>query len=271
MPKIDADAPLTDGFMRSSIVYGVSRAGKSVFNATFPRPAIFCSEREGGYKSVQTMDRSLWYERNMKPIIFAVSSMKETMPYFKEVEADIRRGRIQTVVLELSFYSDDVVKAAPTDEKNGWAKYKLLDDHISWLDAAIKRLGVRVAYNALAVDPGDLATKAPAGVQLAGKSLARKLPASTDLTGYLRTEDKGSGNVDRVLHLGAYGAYPAGHRYGSRLPTIVRNATYRKLEDLMAGRAHVDDEGNVLSGEAPPKPAAQQQAAESEAGDLPPL
>lgn len=268
MPKIDVDAALTGGFLRSSVTYGVSRVGKTVYNATFPRPAIFCSAREGGYVSVQTMDRALWYEPNMKPLLYVVSEMRETMPYFKEVMAGVKAGRILTVVFELSFYSDDIVQSMTTaDEKNKWAKYQVLEQHIQWLDTAAKKLGVRIAYNTLAADPGDIATKTPGGIQVAGKALAKKLPASTDLTGYLRTDDRGAGVVDRVLHLTPYGAYPAGHRYGARLPSVVRNPTYRKLEDLFAGRAVTDADGNVVlpGDDLPPL------SVESAGGDLPPL
>lgn len=262
MPKIDADAPPSDSFLRSSIVYGVSRVGKTVFDATFPRPAIFASEREGGYKSIQTMDRALWFEPTVKPLIYAIASMQETMPYFKEVETEIKKGRVKTIVFELSFYTDDVIRALTTaEEKNGWAKYKLLDDHIQWLDATSKRLGVRIAYNALAADPGDLATKSPGGLQLAGKAIARKLPAATDLTGYLTTEDRGQGKVDRILHLTPYGAYPAGHRYGARLPSSVRNPTFRKMLDLIEGRATTNDDGTVI----------YQPKGKASVGELPPL
>ena len=248
MPKIDADeAPNDDNVLMTSMTYGVSRVGKTTLASTFPAPAIFASMREGGYRSVQTMDRAMWYDPKVKPLIFAVSNMKEAMGYFKEVEVLIRSGRVKTIVLELSFYSDDVIKTTIT--KDSWAKYRILDDHIMWIDAAAKKLGVRIAYNALAADAsGDAAAKSPAGIQVAGKSLARKLPAATDLTAYLRTEDKGNNQIDRILHLLPYGSYPAGHRYGARLPTIVRNPTYRKLEDLILGRAHADDLGNVLPG-----------------------
>ncbi len=264
MPRVDVDAALDELFLRSSIIYGVSRAGKTILNASMPRPAIFASEREGGYKSVQTMDRSLWYEPDMKPIIYTISSIKEMLPYFKEVEEHTKKGRIKTIVVELSFYSEDIIRSMTSaEEKNGWAKYKLLDDHIQWLDATAKRLGVRIAYNALAADPGDLTTKAPAGIYVAGKALARKLPAATDLTGYLRTEDIGA-RIDRILHLTPYGAYPAGHRYGAKLPPFVRNATYRKLEDLIMGRATVDEYGNVVYGEGA-------GANGSAAAELPPL
>lgn len=267
MPKIPATTPIAEeDFLASSLIYGVSRVGKTVLNASFPRPAIFTSRREGGYLSVQTMDRALWHEYDVEPLTFPVSNIKETMPYFREVEALIKSDRVRTIVFELSFYSDDVIrsveKASEGGKQDGWAKYRLLDDHIQWLDAAAKRLGVRIAYNAIAADPGDLASKAPAGIQVAGKALARKLPATTDLTGYLRTEDRGNNQIDRVLHLVAYGAYPAGHRYGSRLPVVVRNPTYRRLKDLFDGRARAEDDGSVVYDEP---------TNGSPAADLPPL
>jgi len=272
MPKIDADAPL-DGSnaLRASLVYGPSRAGKTVFDATFPRPAIFCSAREGGYISVQTMDRDLWYEANRKPIIYAVNGIAETAPYFKEVEAGVRKGQIKTIVIELTFYSQDVIRAAKKTTDDQWAVYRLLDEHIQWLDKAAKALGVRVAYNSLAAD-GDTATKVPGGLLLPGKAVAKSLPASTDLTGYLHAEERANNKIDRVLHLAPHGVFPAGHRYGDKLPNIVRNPTFRKLEDLITGRAFADAEGNVLYGEAAKAAratAAQQAAAAPPAAPAP--
>lgn len=252
MPKISATAFDPKDFMKSSLIYGVSRAGKTVIGATFPRPVIFTSAREGGYVSVQTMDRSMWYEPDQEPIIFAVSDLKETVPHFNEVVQLAKKGRVKTVVVELSFYSEDVVQAIGkrTDgSKDGWAKYRLLDEHIQWIDKATKGLGLRIAYNTLAVPPGDVEKKSPAGIMVAGRAIAAKLPAGTEFTAYLRTEDKGNNQIDRLMHLVAYGPYPAGHRYGNKLPNLVRNPTYRILEDLFTGKAVADDDGRVLYGE----------------------
>jgi len=142
-------------------------------------------------------------------------------------------------------------------------------------------MGVRLAYNSLAVDPGDAATKSPGGLQIAGKAIARKLPAGTDMTGFLRTEDRGNNQIDRVLHMSNYGAYPAGHRYGKRLPPVVRNPTFRKLEDLLAERAYVDDNANIIYGAKPTSYAASStpdlepisglEPLVENAADLPPL
>lgn len=252
MPRIDADALASKDFAKASITYGVSRAGKSVFGATFPKPAIIVSLREGGYMSIQTMEPALRYEPKVKPLIYAVSTIRETAAYYKEILALVHKGKVQTIVIELSFYSDDVVQSMTTaEEKNAWAKYKTLEDHLKWLDASAKATGARIHYNALAADPGDLASKTPAGILIAGKATGKKLPASTDFSGYLRAEDRGNNVIDRVLHLSPYGAYPAGHRYGARLPRIVRNPTYRKLEDIFFGRAvTVEADGTVRYGDA---------------------
>lgn len=280
MPKIAIDASPGD-FLKSSLVYGVSRAGKTVLSVTFPRPAIFTSAREGGYQSIQTMDRSLWYEPDVEPIIYAVSKISETLPFFREVEALAKKGRVRTVAVEITFYADDVIKAVAreTDSKDSWAKWRLLDDHINWLVEATKRLGLRITLNALAADPGGPDSRAPGGIQVPGKAIARKLPAMLACVGYLRTEPREVNQIDRVLHLVPFGDYPAGHWYGSRLPPIVRNPTFRKLEDLFAGRARADDSGNVLYGEEAAALAASAGAGTSisasngqdPAADLPPL
>lgn len=238
--------------MRSSFWYGVPRAGKTDFCATFPRPAWFGSQREGGFETLRYMDPQRLYEPGRKPLAFTVTSAAEIMTHLnKDVMPRVARGEIKTIIFELSFYTDDLIRGNSAD---GWAKYGDLEKHIVFLDDQWKKIpGLRIVYNSLATTEED--SKKPAGALMAGRALPRKMPALCDVIGYMRPEDAGNGKLDRVTHLQPFGNYPAGHRYGNRLPPLMRNATFRHYEALLQGRGTVDAMGNVtVTADAPALP-----------------
>ena len=270
--RIDLTAP-EPALLRTSLVCGYPGAGKTLFQATYPRVAWIGSAREGGHKTIRHMDPSLLYEPGVYPEVFAVSSIAEVRNHLdKDILPLVATGRIRTIILEVSFYSDDIVtglkrtlKAATDGKDNGWQVYGTLESHIMGLDAELKRYSwLQIGYNTLAAVGDD--AKVPGGVVIAGRALAKKLPAAVDLFGYMRQEEAGKG-PDRILHLEAYGHWQARHRFGRRLPGIIRNPTYRKLEQLIVGTHWTDDDGNVLTREelaaahvpvaVPPAPSAQ--------------
>jgi hypothetical protein len=232
---------------KTNMIIGGSRAGKTHYCATYPRVAWIGATRERGWTTMQNMRRSDFYEPDRPPAIFHVASIAELRPYLDQhVLPRIARGEFRTLVLELSYYSEDVVKSLPVSEGNSWARYATLDEHVQWLDQLFKKMPqVRLVYNALTMDATD---KGPAGPLIAGKAVAKKLPAATEFYAYLRAETTGTGaavTTERVLHLTPHGPFQVGHRYGDRLPPLIRNPTFRKLEDLYHGRASIDAHGNV--------------------------
>lgn len=243
MARIDVTAPIKTP-LRTSLIFGPSGAGKTTFCATYPQVAWIGSKREGGWESITYADRDQWYDPKVAPVVFAVDEIGDMMGHlYKDIKPGVERGVFRTVCIELTFHADDAMRAMPIDEKNGWAKYANLENHVHNLDMLVKSMqGLRVVYNTLA-HPED-STKGTGGVMIPGKALAKKIPALCDLTGYLHAEDCDD-HVDRVLELTAYGNYSARHRYGKKLPDRVRNPTYRKLEDLLSGKAKADSDGNV--------------------------
>ena len=243
MTRIDLTKP-PQTLLRTSFVYGAYGAGKTDFCSTYPKVAWIGSNREGGAETMRWMDRSRWYEPNVAPDVYAVENMAQMLTHLnKDIMPKVQEGRIKTIVLELSFYTDDLIRSAP-EGAMGWTIYGDLEKHIIGKDEQWKRIpGLRIVYNAFAnPEPDD---KKPAGPLMAGKALARKLPAICDMIGYLRTEEVSGGQIDRILHLQPYSNFPARHRYGTRLPPFVRNPTYRMLEDLINGRAVADASGVV--------------------------
>ena len=259
--------------IRSSLTFGFSRAGKTVFNATWPRPAWIGSAREDGYESLRYMDRSLLYDPHVIPDVYTVSSIAEIRGHLdRDILPKVRTGAIRSIILEISTYRDDVVvstkrlmKGDANSKENGWAIYGTLEEHVMLLDAELKKYPhLHVAYNALATPPTD---KVPGGIVIAGRKLPEKLPPMCQLVGYLRQEEF-QGKVDRVLHLSAYGGWSPGHRFGALLPNFVRNPTYRGLEQLLRGEKIVDGAGNIIDR---PPPQVQVPVTLPPLGGSPPI
>lgn len=245
MTRLALDAGIS---LRTCFYYGAYRSGKTHIAATYPRPAILGSNREGGLLTVAHMDRNTWYEPAIAPQLYAVENMGDLMGHLnKDILPQVHTGQVRTIVIELSFYSDDLIRAATLGGDQTWQKYADLEAHVIALDARMKKVpNLRVVYTALAASEDD--KKKPSGVVMAGRALPRKMPALCDLVGYMRQDDTDS-TTDHVLHLTAYGNFPAGHRFGDKLPRFIRNGNFRQLEALIQGYATVDVNGVVTIGD----------------------
>lgn len=241
MTRINPDAEVN---FRTTFLYGAYRSGKTHLAATWPRPAILGSNREGGLLTVAHMNPAAWYEPGVTPQLYAVENPSEMIKHLNvDILPQVTLGKIQTIVIELSFYSDDLIRNATTGGDNTWQKYADLESHVIAQDARLKKVpGLRVVYTALAAAEDD--KKKPSSVLMAGRALPRKMPALCDVVAYLHQEDKDD-RTDHLLRLTAYGNFPAGHRYGNKLPRLVRNPTFRLLEAVLKGAATVDGDGNV--------------------------
>jgi hypothetical protein len=230
--------------LRTCFIAGAWGSGKTHLCATWPRPAVLCAGREGGYETIANMEPGDFYEPGRIPLVFAIASLQESVVHIhRDIWPRVQRGEIKTIVVEATFYSDDIVRGAPKSD-NKWAPYANLLEHMIWLDNQCKRIpGLRLVYNAIEREADG--PNASAGVQLAGRALGRKLPAMCDLVGLLCSEGDALGNVSRRLHLTPFGQFPARHRFGRKLPPVVCNPSFRALEMLIGGQATCDALGNV--------------------------
>jgi len=254
--------------IKTSVCYAPIRAGKTFFAATFPRVAWIGSKREGGWKTILNQDPATFYERGRRPMIFAVDNMMELGNHLRvDIMPRVNTGEIQTICLELTFYADDVIRSCEGAdyERNKYLKWDTLLDHIMNLDAACKKIPqLRLHYNAIA--RAKMTEKHPSGLMIPGQA-AEKIPAMTDMIAYLRAEET-AGEMNRFLHLRPYEGYPAGHRYGSKFPTMVKNPTFRILEQLYSGVMVADP----TTGEALPRDVKKTgKVIDMGAGQLPKL
>jgi len=250
MPEINLSQS-SGTLLRTAIVYGSFGAGKTHFVATYPRVAILGSARETGWETVRYMKPATFYEPKRPPRFFAVSNIMEVdRDINRTILPAVRNGDIQTICVELSVYSEDVIRSLKPDAgANGWMPYRTLEEHITELDALTKQIpGLRIIYTALAAEAKN--EKHPAGLLLAGRALEKRLPALLNLAGFMLAENIG-GETIRTLYLRPYEGFPARHRYGDRLPDVIRNPTFRKLEGLLKGDLVADALGNVTEVERP--------------------
>lgn len=235
--------------LKTNLVFGPSGAGKTTLCAGFPRVAMIGSRREEGLETAEWLDPVFFYEPTVKPLLFYVSDIGEMMQTLhNRILPLVHKSIVKTICIELTFHADDAMRTMPVDDKNGWAKYANLENHIANVDELVKRTpGLRVVYNTLAMPEEN--AKGTSGVLIPGKAAARKLPAACSLTGYLHAEE-GDNGTERVLELSAYGNYSPRHRYNKRLPPRVRwrepSCGYRDLEDLLLGKAIVDEHDCVV-------------------------
>ncbi len=245
--KIDLDAATVP--LQTVMVYGAYRTGKTHLCATFPKVLWLGAPREGGYKTIAHMSRSA-FPGGVRPDCRGVVGFEELRAVI-ETEAPklVAAKRIETICVELSVFSDDVIRH---DESVGWEKYSNLIKIMIYLDEKIKKAQekvphLRLVYNALMARVED--DKRPAGPLMAGRGLAEKLPALCDAIIYTRA-DTIDGKADYVQHHAQWGNYPAGNRYGAKLPPLTRNASFTDLVHLIEGRASVDSDGRIVREES---------------------
>ncbi len=219
--------------------YGDTRTGKTQFAATFPRPFIIVDIGERGYETVQTMDRSLWWEPSVDPIIVGIDTMADFALIVERIKPLVASGRILTVVFDaFTFYCDFYLAQLNTLMPGGDTRqiYGKLGTHLQYVRNALHQLPVNVVWNCLAAAPetGDAGTIKMGGPLIPGAQGA-KYPAGVNYLFYtklVQKRDKGEISEERYeIHTRQCGLYAAGNRLGdsNSLPNPFLGGTYESL------------------------------------------
>lgn len=247
------------------VVYGDTRTGKTEFGATFPRPIIIGDSVEGGYKTIKNMDRSKWFEEDVKPEIRVVENMNDLAMLLPQVRQMIAAHRVYTIVFDAwSFYADfflTKIKAAKPDIDNRQA-YGALGDHLNKMRVDYHALGVNVVWACLAKHPDEDDKK---GRPLIPGKSADKFAAGVDFLLYSRINQlkKDGKQIDEYeIRTKQYGPYIVGNREGIHAANLVdpfTAGTYAEFirslgYDPEAIRAAMPKPGAIAA--APAKPAA---------------
>jgi len=235
MRDISLNKPMGAIPCNSFLLYGDTRSGKTQFAATFPRPLIIADVTEGGYETVSTMDRSLWFEPGREPIVKGVENMNDLAALSPWVDAQIKLGNIYTIVFDaFSFYCDfflaQLTRANPTIDNR--KLYGQLGVHLREIRTNYAAKGIAVVWLTLAKHPE---TDDPKGRPMIPGMNSDKFAAAVDFLFHTTKEqirDGGKIVGERYdVHTRPHGPYMAGNRLGAKADMLPNpfNGTYADL------------------------------------------
>lgn len=205
------------------VVYGNTRTGKTEWAATFPRVCAIADVTEGGFSTIQNMDRSLFFEEDYPPIIKGVENMGDIAALTPWLKQEIARKRIMTVVFDaFTFYTDFyLAKLIALQTAGGKAidnrqAYGSLGVHLREVRSNLHSLGVNVVWNCLAKHPD---TDDPTGKPLIPGQQADKFAAGVDFLFHSRieqTKENGVVTDNFEIRTRQFGKYIAGNRLGAK-------------------------------------------------------
>ncbi len=229
MREISVNTKATELPFYTFLNYGNTRTGKTVFGATFPRPFIIADVTEGGYQSILNMDRSLWFEPDVEPIIVGIDEMNDFVTsIIPRLMTEIARKRVLTIVWDaFSFYTDfflakliNLQTAAGKAVDNRQA-YGSLGIHLRNVRTDLHKFGVNVVWNCLAKHPDE---SDPKGSPLIPGQQGDKFSAGVDFLFHSRLEQKkDQGKIvgeEYQIRTRQFGNYIAGNRLGMRADTL---------------------------------------------------
>lgn len=218
MREILLDATPDQLPINTFLTYGDTRTGKTIFGSTFPRPLVIADITEGGYQSILTMDRSSWFEPDVKPIVKGVESMNDIAMLSPWIDEQIKSGRIKSIIFDaFSFYCDfylaSIIKVQ-TKVDNRQA-YGSLGTHLRELRSVLHSKRVNVMWSCLAKHPD---TDDPKGRPMIPGQQSDKFSAGVDFLFHSRLEQiKTGGKIveERYeLRTRQFGSYIVGNRLG---------------------------------------------------------
>lgn len=251
----------------TALSYGASRSGKTRFAGSWPRPLFLSDATESGWTTLGNMDRNVLFEINHPPIVWAIDKAPEIFQAIKDVEPMLKRGAVQTVVLDsLTFYSDLYFNYLERvgGERDQRRLYQKLAAKLKELREQVHLLGCNVVWLCLAKDPGE--DQPVGGPMLSGQN-APKFSAGVDYLFYHRSFSQTNGPLQWEVRTRKFQNYSAGGRDEGLLPDplgyvitneeskdiFVPDCTYRTLAEAL-GLLSVDSTNEPE--EAVPEPVA---------------
>lgn len=202
MREIDLSSTSAPTVIRS-LVLGAPKSGKTHFAATAPKPLFISDVAEGGYETIRTMDRSLWWDENTPPTVWAIEDVfKDINPLLTRLEDYKAKGTFpfSTVVIDpISIYAD---RALAELQMNASRANKTVDNRALYGDLANHLRVFVLRVHALPCHVLWLCHVKDGGLSLAGQT-AEKLPSYIHST-WLCTNNMG---VGYELHTAPYGAF----------------------------------------------------------------
>lgn len=215
------------------LLFGDTRSGKTRWAGTMPRPLFFSEHSEGGWKTLESMDRSLWYEPDVEPLVWTIEHVGDLPQLITNAKALITSGRVKTIVFDsITFYADlylaFLTQGIPVEKQDPRQIYGKLGTHLRERRVEVHRLGVNVAWLALAAEPDD--DHPNIRPMIPGKEGA-KFGAGCSFIMYFRKQIAARGGAPPREHFDIFtrneGKALAGCRDGGILPSPLPTNTYR--------------------------------------------
>lgn len=231
---------------------GSSRAGKTHFASTFPRPLLLCDASEHGWTTADFMDPDFYYEKDRPPQAIGIESPTDMMKCLVALQKQARGEKVDldewplaqgkwevgTVVCDsLTFYADayfNMLELEHAGKKTDKRQlYGDLQAHLRHLMIQFHALPYNIIWTALASINEDSTQR---GALIMG-STAAKAPARTDLWVYLdKSERAREGGKTREVSYDMYTqsalGFKAGHRFGNLLPDVM-DPEYAAIEEAL--------------------------------------
>lgn len=233
----------------TALSYGMSRAGKTRFAGSWPRPLFLSDATESGWTTLANMDRNVLFEADRPPTVWAIEKAADMMQAVHDAEPLIKRGEVHTVVVDsLTFYADlffNTLDAAAGARADGRQLYQKLGQHLKNLREVVHLLGSNVVWLALEKPPGE---DTPIGGPMLSGQNAAKFAAGCDYVLYHRSyQAQPNAPLQFEIRTKKYQNYQAGGRDEGRLPdplgyvqvsdegheTFVPDCTYRTLAEAL--------------------------------------
>jgi len=255
----------------TALSYGQSRAGKTRFAGSWPRPLFLSDATESGWTTLSNMDRNALFEPERSPVVWAIEKAADMMQAVHDAEPLVKRGEVHTVIVDsLTFYADlffNTLDAAGGNRADGRQLYQKLGQHLKNLREQIHLLGSNVIWLALEKPPGE---DTPIGGPMLSGQNAAKFAAGCDYVFYHRSyQPQPNAPLAFEIRTRKFGQYQAGGRDEGRLPDplgymqaveggndiFVPDCTYRTLAEAL-GILPIVDGVSIAAGTEEPVAAA---------------
>lgn len=203
--------------------YGATRTGKTRWASTWPRPLFLSDNTESGWTTIVHMNPDDFFEPNRKPRVWAIENATDMMQSLNDVEPLIKRGDVQTLVIDsLSYYNDLFLNYLISVMSSGGKApdnrqvYQRLSQHLQNLRIKVHSLNINVVWICLEKPPGE---DNPYGWPMISGQQAQKFPPGCDYIFYHRSFQVGPKEpLNYEIRTRKFGAFAAGGRDEGLLP-----------------------------------------------------
>jgi hypothetical protein len=144
-----------------ALIGGIPSSGKTHFASTFPKPLFLSDAAEGGYKTLEYMDRDYWWDPNHAPDVWAQENMMDLPIAVTRLQTMAKGGKFpfQSIIVDsVSIYAERLLaelKMANPGEDNR-QRYGSLADALRAQVVRINALPANIIWLCHVTTEGEL-------------------------------------------------------------------------------------------------------------------